>query len=143
MSSALMLLTLLALGLLVGPATGALTLLVGYTGVGKSYVCNRHDGTVCETKDVCTMSSARSCTNTTYMGAHFIDSMGFGDNHPTPSPAPGTPPSLHPTLRAVKETLTTVNGTQVGGGLAHTRVLGRGGRGDARRGGGERGLGGG
>lgn len=86
---------------------------MGYTGHGKSFFCNKFDGTVCERQEDCPPSSAHSCTSSTYFGRHFIDSMGFGDNRVVPSPAPGSNPGLHPTLAAIKETLTSVNGTQL------------------------------
>lgn len=94
-------------------ATPCRALLVGYTGVGKSFFCNHVDGTVCEATNKCPPDSAESCTSSTYFGRHFVDSVGFGDNKVVPTPLPGATPALHPTLAAVQETLTAVNGTHL------------------------------
>ena len=78
------------------------TMLVGWTGDGKSFFCDRFDGTRCQASDVVYVPE-QSTTNSSYVGYHFIDTVGFGDNRKLSPTLDDSLAALNNTLHATDE----------------------------------------
>ena len=82
------------------------TLLQGWLGVGKTFFCNKYDGTVCPQCDNHELQGA--CTAESYKGNSFIDGPGLGHNTAILSSS-----GLDGSLWAIYETLRACNSTDI------------------------------
>jgi len=80
--------------------------LTGWGGDGKTHFCNKYENDQCGLE----CSSVKSCTTDAYMGNHFIDTPGFGENRldygSVNNPLKG---SLH----SIEVSLTATNATYI------------------------------
>jgi hypothetical protein len=103
--NALILIAMMSLG---GEAS-LRSLLLGWTGAGKTYFCNRFDGTNCPYANPCLAMDPRpydcatemSDTSNTYVGKHLIDVQGIGENRFDEQPGSSSVRAVNATLRSV------------------------------------------
>jgi hypothetical protein len=82
------------------------TLLVGWIGDGKTSFCNKYDGTTCGF--IPEQPSEYADTSSVYLGNHFADSLGFGENR-----VEDDQQSLSGSAYAMSTTLIGINGTDL------------------------------